>query len=111
MFGVIAISSLLCYAFSSVSHIQPGSALYDHGLVHTPGLAQWLQHIQPIMLPLMIGLHGVEVVYMERTRLSKHRVPRFSSLWWKWIFATFVEGLVALRRFDKIVEGEEAKKT
>ncbi|KAL8865997.1 MAG: hypothetical protein Q9174_006564, partial [Haloplaca sp. 1 TL-2023] len=64
----------------------------------------------PILFYPIVALHGSEAIYMEQTRLKKHTVPRLSSLWWKWIGSTFIEGKGAFIRFDKVVKEEEEKK-
>lgn len=96
--------------FSKRSNFQPGSVVYDIVMRHVPGFARFCYKIQPVVIYPMVVLHAGEAIYMEKTRLENHTVPRFSKLWWKWLLSTFVEGIGAFVRFDRIVEEEESKK-
>ena len=96
--------------FSKRSNFQPGSLFYDTILKHAPAFAQWCYKIQPKLIYPMVVIHAAEAAYMEKSRLEKHTVPRFSKLWWKWVLSTFVEGFGAFVRFDQIVKDEEEKK-
>lgn len=96
--------------FSKRSNFQPGSFVYDSVMRHVPGFAKFCYKIQPMVIYPMVVLHSGEAIYMERSRLEKHTVPKFSKLWWKWLLSTFVEGVGAFVRFDRIVEIEEVKK-
>lgn len=58
----------------------------------------------------LLVLHMTEAVWMARRRLRKHSVPTFSRLWWKWFLSTFVEGVGAFIRFDRMVEAEKVKR-
>lgn len=51
-----------------------------------------------------------QAYHMDRTRLQPHSVPRLSSLWWKWVVSTFIEGFHNFWRFDAIVERERRRK-
>ncbi|KAA6414611.1 MAG: integral membrane [Lasallia pustulata] len=96
--------------FSKRSNFEPGSFIYDHVLKHTPGFAQWCYKIQPLVIYPMIALHGWEAYHMQKSRLEKHNIPFGSRLWWKWVLSTFIEGVGAFMRFDRIVAQEKEKK-
>lgn len=96
--------------FSRRSHFLPGSLYYDYFFGFVPGFAKFCYTIQPLIITLMVVLHSAEVIHLAITRLEKHTVPVFSQLWWKWILSDFVEGVGALKRFDRIVEEERLKK-
>ncbi|MCJ1227283.1 hypothetical protein MMC12_003938 [Toensbergia leucococca] len=109
--AVVFIASACTFvAFSKRSNFLPGSWLYDIILKHVPDFAQWCHKIQPLVIYPMLAIHGSETVYLEKSRLQKHNVPRFSKLWWKWVLSTFLEGFGAFVRIDRIVKEEEAKK-
>ncbi|MCJ1239209.1 hypothetical protein MMC14_007203 [Varicellaria rhodocarpa] len=93
--------------FSKRSNFESGSFLYNHVLRYAPGFAKWCYKIQPLLIFLMVTIHGSEVVYMGIGRLKKHSVPRFGILWWKWVLSTFIEGVGAFVRFDRIIKEEE----
>ncbi|MCJ1288578.1 hypothetical protein MMC34_000106 [Xylographa carneopallida] len=97
-------------AFSKRSNFEPGSFLYDHLLKSVPDFAKFCHAIQPYLLPGVIMIHTTEAAHMASSRLEKHSVPRFSSLWWKWIISTFFEGAGAFMRLDRIVADEEERK-
>lgn len=97
-------------AFSRPANFEPGSWLYDYIWVYIPGFAQSRHMMQPLLLFLMFGIHGGEVVWMINSRLRKHTVPTFSRLWWTWMLSCFLEGAGAFVRFDKIVEEETRRK-
>jgi len=51
----------------------------------------------------------VECVWIQKTRLRKHGVMTGTALWWKWIVATFIEGVGSVKRFDGEVRRLEAE--
>lgn len=62
------------------------------------------------MACIMVGVHSVEAINFERTRLRKYNVPRFTKLWWQWFVSCSIEGVGSFRRFDAVVKKEEEKK-
>ena len=97
-------------AFSKRSNFKPGSLLYDYLLKSVPDFAKFCHTIQPYLLPGVIMIHTTEAAHLACSRLDKHSVPRFSSLWWKWVISAFFEGVGAFRRLDRIVADEEDRK-
>ena len=109
--AVVFIAAAISFAlFSKRSNFEPGSFLYNHVLRYAPGFAKWCYKIQPLLIILMVTIHGGEAVYMVTGRLKKHSVPRFGMLWWKWMLSTYIEGVGAFVRFDRIIKEEEEKK-
>lgn len=109
--AVVFIASATTFVcFSQRSNFLPGSFLYDYIFGHVPRFAKFCYDIQPLVLYPMLAIHLSEAVWMERTRLRKFNVPRFSKLWWQWLSSTFIEGVGAFKRFDRIVREEMAKK-
>ncbi|KAI1095269.1 hypothetical protein F5B19DRAFT_440772 [Rostrohypoxylon terebratum] len=68
---------------------------------------KWL--VRAIFVPVML-IHLGEAWWMARSRLRKHGVEFGSKVWFLWTLGTFVEGLPAMKRFDRVVE-EEGKKS
>lgn len=97
-------------AFCRRGNFQTGSFLYDTVLIYAPGFAQWCFKIQPLILYPVLVIHSGECIYMERSRLQRHTVPRFSKVWWMWMLSTFFEGTGAFMRFDEIVKEEKVMK-
>lgn len=109
--AVVFVASATTFGcFSQRSNFLPGSFLYDYILQHVPSFARFCYNIQPYVLYPMLAIHLSEAVWMERTRLRKFNVPRFSKLWWQWLLSNFTEGVGAFKRFDRIVHEEITKK-
>lgn len=96
--------------FSRRSNFVPGSFLYDTVLKYVPKFAQFCYNIQPPLIVLMVTIHASEAIHMERSRLEKHNLSRLSKLWWQWLLSTFIEGVGAFVRFDRIVKEEKERK-
>ncbi|KAK4040343.1 hypothetical protein C8A01DRAFT_46326 [Parachaetomium inaequale] len=61
----------------------------------------WL--VDVIFVPVL-GIHLFEAWWLERTRLQRFGVRRGSRVWWLWMGSVFVEGAMAFKRFDIVVE-------
>jgi len=108
--GVVFVAAAVTFVvFSKRSNFEPGALVYDTVMRHVPNFNKFCHKIQPLVLYPMIALHSWEAYNMDQTRLEKHSIPRFSKLWWKWIFMTFIGGIGLFKSFDSIVEEEEAK--
>ncbi len=109
--GVVFVAAAVTFVvFSKRSNFEPGALVYDTVMRHVPNFNKFCRTIQPLVLYPMIALHSWEAYNMDQTRLEKHSIPRFSKLWWKWMFMTFIGGIGLFKSFDSIVEEEEAKK-
>ncbi len=109
--GVVFVAAAVTFVvFSKRSNFEVGSVIYDNVMRHVPNFNKFCHTIQPVVLYPMIALHSWEAYHMDQTRLEKHSIPRFSKLWWKWIFTTFIGGIGLFKSFDSIVEKQEAKK-
>jgi hypothetical protein len=112
-----ALSSLviliaLTFPFRESLRPESGSVIYDiwslGGLA--PGLAQLSYTLAPAVLGFIYLAHGIESVYLARTRLRKHWVETFSKTWWLWIGDCALEGFGAIQRFDAVVKRKESAK-
>jgi hypothetical protein len=104
----VAILVLIAYAtFLTHSRITPGTFLYDKILPFFPGGAPWFLWISRTIALPVLAIHVTETVIMERTRLRRYNVERWSGVWWKWMVGTFVEGFGSFQRFDGVVEGKK----
>ena len=112
--GFLAVVFVTCattfVCFSRRSNFLPGTFLYDSILRHVPRFAKFCYDVQPYVFYPMLAIHLTEATWMERTRLEKFNVPRFSKLWWQWLLSTFIEGVGAFMRFDRVVQEEGTKK-
>ncbi|KAK4108732.1 hypothetical protein N656DRAFT_687407, partial [Canariomyces notabilis] len=67
------------------------------------GRAGFVWLVRAIFLPVL-GIHVAEAWWLERSRLSNFGVRRGSRVWWVWMGSVFVEGAMAFKRFDLVVE-------
>ena len=82
---------------SRKQNVTSGSWLHDVMLFHAPGFAHVPEKMQSIFWP-MLCIHCAEAVFMATVKLNRHTVPVGSSLWWKWVISTFIDGLFSFRR-------------
>jgi hypothetical protein len=61
----------------------------------------WL--VRTIFWPVL-GIHVAETWWLERSRLRRFGVRRGSGVWWLWVVSVFIEGAMAIKRFDIVVE-------
>ncbi|KAL2155484.1 hypothetical protein VTH82DRAFT_226 [Thermothelomyces myriococcoides] len=61
----------------------------------------WL--VDALLVPVL-GIHLAETWWLERSRLRRYGVRRGSRVWWLWIGSVFIEGAMAFKRFDIILE-------
>ncbi|KAL2003168.1 hypothetical protein VTN02DRAFT_4781 [Thermoascus thermophilus] len=113
--GLHAVVFALCLAtyvaFARRAHFLPGSAFHDAlGLARAPSFVRFCYTVQPVLLPLMAGIHVLEAGLLAVKRLRPHRVPFLSRVWCAWMVSVFIEGFGAFQRFDAIVRREEAKR-
>jgi hypothetical protein len=67
------------------------------------GFASFSWTIQPYLIGGMVVIHAAELAYFVPSRLLKHNVHPWTSLFWKWCIAQFVAGVGCMTRFDKMV--------
>ncbi|KAK4458507.1 hypothetical protein QBC42DRAFT_276543 [Cladorrhinum samala] len=66
--------------------------------------SQGIKWLTETIFLMVVAIHVVEVLVMERTRLRKFGVRRGTRVWWLWVLSCFVEGGMSFKRFDIIVE-------
>jgi fumarate reductase subunit C len=59
--------------------------------------------VRTIFVPVL-GIHVAETWWLERSRLKRFGVRRGSKVWWLWVVSVFIEGAMAFKRFDIVVE-------
>lgn len=109
---LVFIACVLTYvSFCYRGNFVPGSLFYESlRLDVIPRFARFCYKIQPLIISIMVGVHGLEAWWTATGRLRKHSVPVGSSLWFKWVGSAYVEGLGATVRFDQLVREEEEKR-
>ncbi|OAA54870.1 hypothetical protein ISF_08141 [Cordyceps fumosorosea ARSEF 2679] len=68
---------------------------------------RWL--VRALFVPVL-GIHVAECYLLDRWRLSRHGVERFSAVWLMWEVSCFLEGLMAWHRFDELVAEKQRQK-
>jgi hypothetical protein len=107
---VMAAVSFYFVSFLSLPWVVPGSPVWNLLSAYFPGgpaSFRWL--VKAIFFPV-VGIHLVEPVVLDRTRLRKHGVDRWSGQWWMWMVSCFFEGFMVFRRFDDVVAKKRAQK-
>ncbi|KAI0142572.1 hypothetical protein F4776DRAFT_512951 [Hypoxylon sp. NC0597] len=102
--------TLFIVSAATYSLVQPGTAVWgvlDEVFPYGASGYKWL--VKALVIPVLI-IHVTEAWWIARTRLRVHGVEAGTRLWWLWVACTFVEGLPALARFDRLVEAERKKK-
>jgi hypothetical protein len=97
-------------SYASLPLVVPGTTPWRILESVFPGGAatfRWL--VKAIFFPVL-GIHIVEAVALDQTRLQRHNVPRWSKLWWQWELNMFVEGFTCWKRIDAMVEAKKAAK-
>ncbi|KAJ5654510.1 hypothetical protein N7490_001513 [Penicillium lividum] len=93
------------------SNLLPGSFVYENlGYKYVPDFAHFVYNIQPLLFPVMVGIHIIESGLLAILKLKPHGVPAFSGLWCKWMASCFVEGFGCFQRIATFVKEERAKK-
>lgn len=100
------VASLLVFT----GHIVPGSALWrllDRVPVLPGGPAGFAWAVTTA-LPLFVGIHLLEMVWFDRTRLAPAGVKRGSKVWCQWLGCQLIDGFATFQRWDRRV-GKGAK--
>ncbi|KAG5953782.1 hypothetical protein E4U53_002638 [Claviceps sorghi] len=95
---------------ASLPYITPGSPLWRLLSAYFPGgpeMFRW--QVKMLLLPV-IGIHTAEPLYLDLSRLQKHAVDRWSAQWWMWMVSCFFEGVMAFRRFDRVIAKKKVEK-
>ncbi|KAH0363578.1 hypothetical protein KCU65_g7322, partial [Aureobasidium melanogenum] len=104
---LFVIVSTTLVAFRTRTNFEPGTFI---SAVVPKSFARFCWTIQPLIWYGMLVIHGAETWNMARGRLRKHNVNIRSRVWWLWIATTFIEGVGAYNRFDKMVQKKRAEK-
>jgi hypothetical protein len=75
-----------------------------------PGLARLAYSLQPLVLGVMVILHGGEAVWFASSKLPRYWVETGTWVWWCWVLDCLLEGVGCLSRFDRVVGRLEAEK-
>ncbi|KAG5981331.1 hypothetical protein E4U55_003060 [Claviceps digitariae] len=109
----LAVMLSVAFYFLSVASlpwIAPGSPLWRLLAAYFPGgpdTFRWL--VKALILPV-VGIHTLEPLYLDLSRLQKHGVDRWSVQWWMWIVSCVFEGVMAFKRFDRVIARKRAEK-
>ncbi|KAG6042215.1 hypothetical protein E4U41_002558 [Claviceps citrina] len=95
---------------ASLPWIVPGSRLWGFLAACYPGgpeTFRWL--VKALMIPV-VAIHVLEPLYLDLSRLRRHGVDRWSGQWCMWIVSCFFEGLMAFKRFDRVIARKKAER-
>ncbi|KZZ90843.1 hypothetical protein AAL_07069 [Moelleriella libera RCEF 2490] len=85
--------------------------LYEALYAYFPGgESSFAEVVRYVARPVM-AVHALEPFVFARFRLRRHGVEVGTRLWWRWMTSVLVEGLIAWRRFEAVLEEEETTKT
>jgi hypothetical protein len=105
VFGLVAMTYTLDLTYQ---WIVPGTFMYDVVLPWYPGGREWFfWMLRMQMIPTLV-IHATEAFLMDRMKLSRYGVQRWSGLWWKWMLSCFVEGVGSFQRIGAEVKRQEA---
>ncbi|OAA79248.1 hypothetical protein LEL_02734 [Akanthomyces lecanii RCEF 1005] len=75
-----------------------------------PGGAPMFRWLVKVLFVPVLGIHVTECYLLDRLRLSRHGVERFTGIWLLWEVSCFLEGLMTWRRFDELVAEKQKQK-
>jgi len=109
---LMVLTTLTFTTFFSRTLLAPNapSALFGPLPVLFPSVFGWFWTIQPWVFWPMLVAHLGEAVYLDRSRLRRHGVPRGGKLWWKWVVGTVFEGFGNFVRIDAWAAEMQRKK-
>ncbi|KAK4166238.1 hypothetical protein QBC43DRAFT_314289 [Cladorrhinum sp. PSN259] len=108
----------IIYAFVRLGYFDDGTAIarvLDEWWVFFPlpgvpkgsGGFRWLTET---IFGMVIAIHVAETWWLDRTRLSRFGVQRGTKVWLLWMGSCAVEGAMAFKRFDILVERLKGEK-
>lgn len=109
---LLVFGSVLFYfcCAASLPWLHSGTAPWRIAQAVFPGGAprfRWI--VRAILLPVL-GIHFTEMVLLDRWKLRRHGVQRWSKLWWQWEMTCFMDGYRSFGRFDALVQEKRRQK-
>ncbi|KAH6851158.1 hypothetical protein B0I37DRAFT_129649 [Chaetomium sp. MPI-CAGE-AT-0009] len=100
----------VCFGLVWMGCVTPGSipARAVEAVRFPGGVDGFTWLVEAIFVPVVV-LHAFETWLLERTKLQKYGVRRGSAVWWMWVVSVFIEGFMAFKRFDVVVERLKGK--
>ena len=101
----------LCFVLVQTGWVADGGVLaraVEVGGLFPGGVEGFRWLVRVIFVPV-VGIHVVETWLLERRKLRKYGVKRGSRVWWLWVGSVFIEGAMAFKRFDIVVERVKAR--
>ncbi|KAK3297887.1 uncharacterized protein B0H64DRAFT_393334 [Chaetomium fimeti] len=100
----------LSFGLVWMGYVTPGSltAQVVEAVRFPGGVEGFVWLVETIFVPVVV-LHVFETWLLERTKLQKFGVKRGSAVWWMWVVSVFIEGAMAFKRFDIVVEKLKGK--
>ncbi|KAL7897825.1 hypothetical protein HDV63DRAFT_375941 [Trichoderma sp. SZMC 28014] len=103
---------VIFYYFCAVGlpWLEPGSIPWEMLKAVFPGGPEGFRWLVKAIFWPVVGIHVAEAFLLDRWRLQKHSVARWSRVWWAWEITIFCEGLTSWKRFDRLVAEKKAEK-
>lgn len=105
LFGLCCMTLVL---YLTYNWIVPGTFMYDVLLPYFPGGPKWFLWIVRMQVLPVTLIHLTETFFLDRTRLTRYGVTRWSTLWWKWALSCTIEGVGCFHRIDAEVKRQQA---
>ncbi|KZZ91413.1 hypothetical protein AAL_06649 [Moelleriella libera RCEF 2490] len=98
------------FCLFSLPWFVPGTRAWKFVSTYLPFTPEfWRWEIKFVFWPTQI-VHLAENFYLDYSRLGKHGIDRWSPVWWQWIVSNYFEGIMAYRRFDRVIAAKRAEK-
>ena len=91
------------------ANFRPGSLLYDNLLHIVPAFAGFVLQVRWIVLPIMLAIHITESFIMAN-KATRHGLSSADTVWWQWVGSSFVEGITAFWRLDRLIAEKQGEK-
>lgn len=91
------------------ANFKSGSLLYDNLLFMVPAFARFVLQVRWIVLPIMLAIHITEAFVMAK-KVKRHGLGSADAVWWQWVGSSFVEGVTAFWRLDRLIAEKQREK-
>lgn len=102
-----AVFSYIC--LTGVIFIPDENSLWHIFDTISSGRAESFRWIIKTGVPPLVVIHSIEAIAFDRTRLTRHGVPRWGLLWWKWVLTCWIEGFTCWQRFASAITTKNAR--
>jgi hypothetical protein len=111
-FDCVVFGSVLFYFCCALSlpWIKPGTQLWEMIGKVFPGGTVWFRWLVKTIVVPVLGIHVTEIVLLDRWKMQRHGVPRWSRIWWQWELTCFMDGICTWWRIAALLERKKEEK-